>query len=153
MNKSVRKFVLDLKGPVSTYCNCKNPCSRLEIDHVIPIWFLKRNVKRKYLKSAINDPHNLYRCCRKLNGEKGGIMLDAKYKTDERTGLMSRSYLYMTWRYDLTFYNEYLNDLNTMSFIHQPEKFEIKRNLKIAENTGLENPFITHYNELYGKHN
>ena len=141
MKKSIRQLVLNLKGPSSIYCNCNSPCSKLEIDHVVPRWYLKKVIKTE-LKSAITDPHNLYRCCNIMNRNKGALMLDIKFKSQEISGLMSRSYLYMNWRYNMYLDPSSLFYLKTISKNNQPFPFEVERSKKIFLKTGVFNPFI-----------
>jgi len=140
-----RNLILNLRGPQSTYCNCNKLCSSLEIDHVLPAWYIRQNVDKKSLKSSLLDPHNLYRCCSSINRKKGASLLDVNSTGQEISGLMSRSYLYMNWKYDIYFDEEILFYLKTMSIINKPFPFEIERSQKIYEKTGKKNPFIQHY--------
>ena len=153
MNKNIRNFILESRGPISTYCNCFKRCSNLEVDHVVPVWYIKQELKgRKNLKKALFDPHNLYRCCRNINQKKSNFLLDVKYTGNEITGLMARSYLYMNWKYDLYFDEKTLKDLQSMSNINPPFHFEFERSAKIATITGNKNLFIDYYPRAYHKH-
>lgn len=146
MNKNIRNFILESRGPISTYCNCFKRCSNLEIDHVVPVWYIKKELQgNKNLKNALFDPHNLYRCCRNMNQKKSSFLLDVKFTGNEITGLMARSYLYMNWKYDLYFDEKTLKDLQTMSNINSPFNFEFERSYKIGKLTGNKNLFVDNY--------
>ena len=146
MNRNLRKFILKSNGPTCTYCNCITPCSEIEVDHVVPVWYIKKELEdTSYLKRALYDPHNLYRCCRNMNKKKANFMLDVKYTGNEITGLMARSYLYMNWKYGLYFDDKTLEELQTMSNINPPFNFEFNRSAEIAARTGNRNFFIDNY--------
>jgi len=146
MKKFLRNLVLNVDGPTCTYCNCIKPCSNLEMDHVLPAWYLKQELKGgKILFAGLNDPHNIYRCCSDLNRKKGPFMLDVKFTGNEITGLMARSYLYMNWKYNILFDEDTLKFLNTMTIINPPFKFEYERSRQIREVTGKKNIFVEDY--------
>jgi len=144
MRKTIREFVLTLKGPTSTYCNCSSPCSNLEVDHVLPVWYVKQELEDN-ANPALRDPHNLYRCCSNMNKKKGPFMLESKFIGNEISGLLARSYLYMNWRYDIHFDDTILSYLKSMSIINSPFEFEKKRAEEILIKTGNVNPFVKYY--------
>ena len=146
MRKNTRSFILTLTGPPSSYCTCNKLCSDLEIDHVVPQKFLKEKIyNRKNLISAINDPHNIYRCCSIENRKKGHSLLKDEFAGNEFSGLKARSYLYMIWKYNMKIEKPFIESLNTMNRLHSPFKYEKKRSLEILSNNGQRNPFIYYY--------
>jgi endonuclease I len=146
MRKITRSFVVSLDGPPCSYCTCNTLCSSLEVDHVLPKTFLIKNINSiKILKNAINDPHNLYRVCNYKNSEKGSSLLSDRVAGDDFSGMKARSYLYMNLKYRLNM-NEYmLSSLKSMSLMHNPFSFEIRRSKEIAHYTGQVNSFIDYY--------
>ena len=141
----MRKFLLNLKGPTSIYCNCSKPCSRFEIDHVMPISYLRKQTEDK---KALYDPHNLYRCCGFMNTKKGAFILDVKSIGQEISGLMARSYLYMHWKHGIILPHGSISYLLSMSLLHKPFDFEKERGEKIHTFYGLENPFVSRYPQV-----
>lgn len=146
MQESAKKFVLRLPGPKSSYCSCERLCSGVNVDHVVPKKELKNRIKHtKRYHSAVNDPHNLYRCCVLINREKGCDLLEEKHSGNEFAGLMARAYLYMNSEYQLGFSETQLEIWKGMSVLHEPFPFERKRSLLIAAYSGNNNPFIDYY--------
>jgi hypothetical protein len=146
MKKATQDFVIALPGPVSTYCNCNKACSNIVLDYVVPKRFLYSRISLKNeLDYALNDPHNIYRCCLRSQERKGNSILTDKYAGDENTGLMSRSYLYMNERYRLKFNSLSVSKWKELSMMHSPHRFERQRSLKIAAYTGFSNAYIDLY--------
>lgn len=146
MRKITRSFVLSLDGPPCSYCTCNRLCSRMEVDHVLPQVYLKEKIgKRNLLNIAINDPHNLYRVCSRKNSEKGGSLLSDRVAGDEFSGLKARSYLYMNSRYRLNMDSYMLSSLKSMSLMHRPFPFEIRRSTEIKNYMGQGNSFIDYF--------
>ena len=130
----MRKFVLNLPGPLSSYCRCKYPCSPIEIDHVMPKKLLKLKIKNsEELSKAMNDPNNLYSCCSKKNRKKGHLILNEKNPGDEFNGLKARSSLYMNYKYSLNFNSKLISIWKTYSYNFPPYEFEKKRAELISE--------------------
>lgn len=143
MRKFTRKFILSLPGPPSSYCTCNKLCSPIEIDHVVPQKYLKENITdRKKLNDALNDPYNIYRCCANKNRKKGHTILTNDIAGDEFSGLMSRSYLYMKWRYKMKISKNLLSTIKCMDRLHSPFTYEKKRSDKIKEYNDQINPFV-----------
>lgn len=152
MKKGLRNFILNLPGPPSSYCTCNKLCSDVEIDHVVPQKFLKENINKK-LENALNDPHNLYRCCSHKNREKGHSLLNKKKEAgDDFSGLLARSYLYMIWKYNIEISKEILTEIKTMNNLHSPFIFERNREAEIKYYTGQGNPFINCYPTIKDKY-
>ena len=148
MRKFTRNFILKLSGPPSSYCTCNKPCSDIEMDHVVPQKYLRENISdRKKLNDALNDPYNIYRCCSIKNRKKGHKLLSNDIAGDEFAGLMSRSYLYMNWRYKMKINKDLLATLKCMDRLHSPFTYEKKRSEEIKEYNGQTNPFIYCYQE------
>ena len=146
MQKSMKGIVLSLDGPPCSYCTCSRLCSPIDVDHALPQSYLRNNIENKrQLNVAINDPHNLYRVCRRKNREKGSSLLSDRLAGDEFSGLKARSYLYMNWRYTLGMDSYLLENLKTFSLMHPPFLFEIRRSKTISYYNGQANPFITHF--------
>lgn len=151
MKKVTQDFVIALPGPVSTYCNCNKACSNIVLDYVVPKKFLYSGISlenkngKNELDYALNDPHNIYRCCLKSQQRKGNSILTDKYAGDENTGLMARSYLYMNERYRLKFSSLLVSKWKELSVMHSPHRFERQRSLKIAACTGFSNSYIDLY--------
>ena len=141
MKRSVKNFVLSLPGPDS-YCDCKKLCSRVEIEHVCPKSILKfRLPKENYIK-AINDPHNLYRCCSFLNCSKGSSIIVNQQSFKNFSGVLSRAFLYMNFQYKLKFDSKLVYKWIQMSEIFPPEEFEFLRSSLVTNKTGEINTFI-----------
>ncbi len=146
MKKSMKGIVLALDGPPCSYCTCARLCSSINVDHVLPQSYLRNNIESaKLLTVAINDPHNLYRVCEKKNKEKGSSLLSDRVAGDEFSGLKARSYLYMNWKYSLRMDQYLLSDLKSISLMHRPFLFEIRRSKTISYYNGQSNPFIDHF--------
>ena len=146
MKNSVRKFIKSLPGPKS-YCDCNKLCSSLEIEHVVPIYLLNKNKKNNYknYKKSINDPHNLYVCCREINRKKGTRLVGKEFYPDKYEGMLARSSLYMNWKYDLSIDALTLDCWEIMDWCCGPKKFEHDRNKIIQNKTGDINPFISNH--------
>lgn len=150
MRKTTRDFVLSLKGPKCLYCNCFPLCSKVEIDHIVPVSFL-RNVSSN---KCLDDPHNLYPCCSFLNQRKGSslIVIDNHFIGNEISGVVARTYMYMQWKYNIFFPHKMLSHLRSMSLLHKPFEFEKERSIEIRNKYNLVNPFIEKYpNILFTK--
>ena len=133
MNKNIRGFVLQLPGPKS-YCNCIDYCSKLEVDHVIPKKILKEQLNGKILKKSLNDKHNLYSCCQKLNRIKGMKIFGKDFiLTNSSNGKLARSSLYMHWKYNLKIDIYILNNWDKYNELFPPDKYEYKRS-KLIKN-------------------
>jgi len=146
MRKTIRTFVLGLQGPPCSYCTCNQLCSRMEVDHVLPQDYMRKTIKnRNVLVQAVNDPHNMYRVCNRKNLEKGSSLLSEKFAGDEFSGLKARSYLYMNTKYSLNMDEYFLSTLKSMSLMHRPFPFEIRRSKEIAHYTGQGNSFIDYF--------
>jgi endonuclease I len=146
MRKTTRSFVLSLEGPPCSYCTCNRLCSRMEMDHVLPKVYLKSKIIRSDILSvALNDPHNLYRVCNRKNSEKAATLLSDSVAGDEFSGMKARSYLYMNWRYGLNMDQYLLSSVKSMSLMHRPFNFEIRRSKEIAHYTSQGNPFIEYF--------
>jgi endonuclease I len=146
MNRQrIRNFVMDLQGPPCSYCTCNVLCSNRTVDHVVPKDYIYKNLKkRNLLHEAINDPHNIYRVCDRKNAEKGSSLLSNKLAGDEFSGLKARSYLYMHAHYNL--FDEYfLSDLKSISLLHRPFPFEIRRSREISQYIGHINTFVEYF--------
>lgn len=153
MKKSLRNFILNLSGPPSSYCTCNKLCSPIEIDHVVPQKFLKQKITdKKKLSDALNDPHNLYRCCSYKNRKKGHNLLTQNYPGDEFSGLLARSYLYMIWRYSISTDKNLFSTAESMNTLHSPFTFERKRMEEIRFYNGQTNPFIKYYHGTKDKY-
>jgi endonuclease I len=151
MKKGLRNLVLNLPGPPSSYCTCDKLCSSIQIDHVVPQKFLKEKIN-KNLKNALNDPHNLYRCCSNKNKQKGHSLLNKKEAGNDFSGLLARSYLYMIWKYDIEVSKEFLTEIKTMNNLHSPFVFERNREAEIRSHTNQGNPFINRYPTIKDKY-
>ena len=162
--KSVKNFVKILPGPLS-YCNCKKACSRIEVDHVIPIYEIRKqildnkniprdenldmniinsNILKKYT-NAIKNPHNMYRCCSKINRLKDSSLFGKDfYKNKDKSlySYLARSCLYMGWKYNLDFDEELIDFWKTCTLFKSPWNFERERSAMIFKNYKLENPYI-----------
>lgn len=146
MKQSTRKIVRSLPGPFS-YCNCINPCTNLEVEHVIPKSLLVRQIKhRKSQIISINDPNNLYMCCSKINKIKYSYLFGKDFflsKNNKANGRLARSSLYMKWKYKLYIDEKTLNFWENQNILFPTEDFEIKRTRIIK----TFNPVIESYNE------
>lgn len=142
----MRKFVATLDGPPCTYCSCSKLCSKSTVDHVVPVSYLQTRIgSRAVRQRAINDPHNLYRCCSKLNGEKGARLLSEADNENPHSGLMARSYMYMNWRYQLDLDEYLLSTIKSLSLYQGPTMFERHRARLVYHYTGQSNPFIEYF--------
>jgi len=145
MKKSVREFVLRrLPGPDS-YCSCDYHCTKIVIDHVIPKKIIKEQISnKKVYNKAINDPHNLYRCCESINREKGYSLFGKNFYDKKDKSLFSylaRPGLYMQWKYNLNFDKETVNFWKDCDMFRGPMDFEIERSNLIFEKYQLQNPY------------
>ena len=144
--KRIKNFVMALQGPPCSYCTCGVLCSSGTVDHVVPKDFIYKNLrKRELLNEALHDPHNLFRVCDRKNAEKGNSLLDDKLAGDEFSGLKARSYLYMNSRYGLSMNPHYLSSLKSLSLMHRPFLFEIRRSREISQYIGHVNSFVEYF--------
>ena len=142
--KVLREFILSLPG-TNSYCECENPCSNIEVEHVIPKKELKDRIDKKLYLKAVNDPHNLFRCCSYLNRQKGCQVLGSTLESDidfQYYGMLSRSCLYMDHMYNLKFNPLLIHKWVNFSTLFPPFNFERERNKLIYEKTGKINIFI-----------
>jgi endonuclease I len=145
MKKNIKKFVLELPGPTSSYCSCNIACSIIDIDHVMPKSILIKKVNNEKITGILNDPNNLYRCCKNKNRQKGNLILCDSYPENEYGGLMARSMLYMNSKYKLKFRSDLVKKWESLSNLYPPYPFEKSRSLRIGSYTGNPNPFIDFY--------
>ncbi len=144
MKKSIKNIVSNLSGPTS-YCKCIKLCSPATIDHILPQRLLKSRLNNKELKEAINDPHNLFRCCQKINLNKSDKILGEKIVNYVYDGFMSRAYLYMNMKYNLQLDNTLINNWKHISLSNEPNPFEYERDLTLLEITKTSNPYINEF--------
>jgi hypothetical protein len=147
MKKNIKKFVLELPGPNSSYCRCRNACSKLEIDHVMPKKILRQKIKNKRLIEAFNDPHNLYKCCLIKNRRKSCSILTFENSNNVSDGLMARSLLYMNDKYSLKFNLKTVSVWEKISIKCPPEYFEIERSSIIQTKFKISNSFIKSFRD------
>lgn len=156
MKKSVKTLIKTLPGP-NSYCNCNSLCSPITVDHVIPKKILKDNVSSYQFKKSINDMHNLYKCCTKLNQKKAYKLLEHDYvlsnylKSEDEasyhTAYLSRAALYMQWKYSLLIDKNIIKEWKRLAILTPPHRFEIKRNKIISNKQGDSNIYI--HDNLY----
>jgi len=144
MRKSVKDLVKSLPGPKS-YCNCKKLCSPQTVDHILPKRILKSKLWGKDFKEAINDPHNLISCCRKLNQSKADKILGESPIDGKFDGFISRSYLYMNHAYNLGIDVDLVNQWKWFSLLNKPLPFEFDRDFAIASEIRGRNPYVQYY--------
>jgi len=152
LRSSVRKLVNTLPGNIS-YCSCNIICSNSNVEHVIPISFLRKNINNTNIKTAVNDMHNLHKCCETANTLKGCGILGQTYKTSDQNidSYLARSALYMDWKYKILSNNnttdKLLSTWKLMALETKPFPFEHERNEIIKDVQGNDNPFISKYTE------
>ena len=139
MRTQIRKFVLSLPGPKS-YCDCENLCSKVELEHVLPKFIIKKQGVTS--KTALNDPHNLYSCCSYINRNKGCKVVGVDYDCAEFNGILSRSCLYMNQQYNLKVDKNWIRTWKNFALYYPPHEFEYERNEIIYQQTGIVNPFL-----------
>jgi hypothetical protein len=153
LRPSIKKAVHSFPGNIS-YCSCSIICTNPNIDHVIPISFLRKNINSTNIKTAVNDMHNLYKCCEIENRLKGCGILGQTYITSDKTidSYLSRSALYMDWKYGILSKNpgsnkseKLLSKWKLMALEIKPFFFERERNEIIKDIQGNDNPFISKY--------
>lgn len=146
MKSSVRKLVHKLPGPLS-YCGCMKVCDgqALQMDHVLPKKFLNERLRNREFKKAINDPHNIYRCCGKLNRKKSFKILGVDFSSTHNNGFLARACLYMNSRYELGVGKDLMETWKWMSLLDHPHKFEYGRNKEIFEFCKDNNQYISDF--------
>jgi hypothetical protein len=140
--KFIKKFIRNLPGPPS-YCKCSVLCSPLEVEHVIPNGFLKRQPRT--LPGARWNPHNLYTCCSYINRNKADKLYGDGFSLPEYSyhhGALARACLHMTEYYDLKVRKDLLHFWIEKHHQHPPEPFEFHRNELIFEKTGSLNTYV-----------
>ena len=137
----LRSFILSLPGPLS-YCDCQTPCSRLELEHVLPKSVLKRSLSGKTFQQANKNPHNLLTCCRPLNQEKSNLVLAINYDSESHNGRLARACLYMNDFYQIGFDTEIVTRWKNFSLLYPADREEYLRNSLIYDKTGLNNKYI-----------
>lgn len=139
----MRRFILQLPG-VSSYCNCSKLCSALELEHAYPKSLLKRKLNRSDFLKANKDPHNLHKCCSKMNRLKANHLLGKAY-FHEFSGIIARSCLYMNETYSLKTESKLVKKWNNLSLIYPPLQDELERSKIIEEEIGIVNYYIEKY--------
>jgi endonuclease I len=141
--KGLKPFIKNLPGPHS-YCKCDKLCSRLEVEHVIPKMILKTgfdfNVSKK-------DPHNLYKCCSRINRDKGHKLFGKDFVLDNsyHKGALSRSCLYMYETYKLPIDKKVVSIWRHLHKEYPPHPFEIQRDILIQKFCNTRNYFLDDY--------
>lgn len=149
--RRLRPIVRKFPGPFS-YCSCERLCSKLTLEHVVPKKFLKDNLRKEHINRAVVDPHNLTRCCSRLNSAKSHHLLgDHPQSTydDFHNSYLSRISLYMLEKYDLSVPDDLYTKWKWMNLKHEPFIFEKERNQQIVKLQGDSNIYITNYPNIF----
>ena len=151
MKQSVKKIVRELPG-LTSYCACLKTCTNVEVDHVIPKHLLKKSLVKNVLfenpqkslyNKSINDMHNLYRCCTKMNRPKSNKILGQNWDAKEHNSYLARAALYMDMQYELNVSEDLLLIWKNMALQTEVLDFEKERNDIIMSHQNQSNPFIT----------
>lgn len=158
MRQSVKKVVRKLPG-LTSYCSCVKSCSNVEVDHLIPKFLLKQ--KSNQYNKSINDMHNLFRCCTKINNPKGCKILGDDWVVSKdndwvvskdnndlayvHNSYLARAALYMDMQYDLNVSKDLLLIWKNMALQTEIFEFEKQRHNIIKTHQKTENPFITEF--------
>ena len=144
MKRGIKKIVRQLPG-FTSYCECVKLCSNMEVEHVVPKSFLKKVLINGKFNQANNDMHNLFRCCSRINSQKGAGLLGVDWDAGSHNSYLARSALYMDWKYGLEIPDYLLMEWKLMALEIEPLEFEYERNNIISSHQGNDNVFITEF--------
>lgn len=145
MKHRVKKLVKELPG-LHSYCLCTKPCSGLNVDHVVPKSYLRRQLSASAFNHADRDMHNLFRCCINMNQDKAAKMLGDDYRVEgAHNSYLARSALYMDWKYGLGSPEDLILEWKLMALESPVFEFETQRNEIIKSIQKSDNPFISEH--------
>ena len=94
----------------------------------------------------MNNPHNLFTCCSKINRQKGAELFGKDFildnqKTDHQ-GALARASLYMYDTFDLSIDGKTVALWKILDKIYEPLEFEYERNEMIFDYNGTFNHYL-----------